>query len=140
MKKSLFKNSKAFISSLPIFNDSRGGLSFTEVNNNLPFDVKRCFWIFNVPGNIGRGAHAHKNDHQYLVCIKGSVSIEVTYFHEKITVVLDKPNMCLYAPPLTWINLSIFSHDAVLIVLSSNLFNADDYIENFDEYLTYDKS
>jgi len=140
MKKSLFINSKAFISSLPIFNDSRGGLSFTEVNNNLPFDVKRCFWIFNVPGNIGRGAHAHKNDHQYLVCIKGSVSIEVTYFQEKITAVLDKPNMCLYAPPLTWINLSIFSHDAVLIVLSSNLFNADDYIENFDEYLTHEKS
>jgi dTDP-4-dehydrorhamnose 3,5-epimerase-like enzyme len=140
MKKSLFKNSKAFTSNLPLFNDSRGSLTFTELNKDLPFNVKRCFWIYNVPGNIGRGAHAHKNDHQYLICVKGSVSIEVAYFKEKITINFDKPNMCLYAPPLTWLNLSTFSHDAVLIVLSSNLFNADDYIENFDDYLMYEKS
>jgi len=140
MKNSLFKNSEAFTSTLPLFNDTRGSLSFTEVNKDLPFDVKRCFWIFNVPGNIGRGAHAHKSDHQYLVCIKGSVTIEVNFFNEKITIKLDKPNMCLYAPPLTWLNLVAFSNDAVLNVLSSNLFNPDDYIENFDEYLTYEKS
>lgn len=136
MKKELFKDSPAFISDLPLFEDIRGGLSFAEVTNHVPFNIKRCFWIFNVPANTSRGGHAHKKDHQYLICAKGRILTEVIYFNEKILLNLEGPNMSLYLPPLTWNNLISFSNNAVLIVLSSDKFNTEDYIDNFNDYLT----
>lgn len=139
MKKKLFKASSAFISTLPLFQDIRGSLSFAEVNKHVPFNIKRCFWISNVPENTSRGGHAHKNDHQYLICAAGKISIEVFYFHEKLLVNLEGPNMGLYLPPLTWNNLLSFSNNATLIALSSNEFNEDDYIDDFNIYLTLDK-
>lgn len=139
MKKELFTVSSAFLSTLPIFEDARGGLSFAEVNKHVPFSIKRCFWIFDVPENTARGGHAHKNDHQYLICLRGSVSIDVFHFNKKITLNLEGPNMGLYLPSMTWNNLVSFSSNTVLLVLSSNEFNADDYIDNFDDYLALEK-
>lgn len=137
MKTKLFTTSDAFISRLTEHSDARGKLCFAELGNELPFTPQRLFWIYDVPSNTQRGGHAHINDHQFLICFQGQISIEVIYNQEKCTVHLDSPSTGLYLPPLTWNNLIDFSKNSILGVLSSNRFNPDDYIDNLVDYSTY---
>lgn len=122
---------------LPHIPDMRGSLSVIEYEKHIPFLPRRCFWVFDVPSREVRGEHAHKALHQYLICIKGSVSVVLDDGRSRTELVLDKPNIGLHIPPLVWGIQYKYSPDAVLLVLASDAYDANDYLRNYDEFLAY---
>ena len=121
---------------LPVIRDLRGNLSFGEFDAQLPFVVRRYFSVFDVPNKEVRGGHAHKELHQFLVCIKGSCSVVVDDGRARQELTLDTPGTGLYIPPMVWGTQYNYTSDAVLIVLASDIYKADDYIRDYDEFLT----
>ncbi len=119
---------------LPFIKDLRGNLSFAQTET-MPFLPKRYFLVFDVPGKEVRGEHAHKTLHQFLVCVKGSCAIVVDDGQNRKEITLDRPNLGLYLPPMTWGIQYKYSADAVLLVLASDVYDPDDYIRDYDEFL-----
>ena len=128
------------LSSLPIVEDLRGALSFGEIGNQLPFTPKRYFIVFDVPSREVRGEHAHRKLHQFLVCIKGRCSVVVDNGRNRDEIVLNGPQIGLHIPPMIWATQYKYSPDAVLLVLASDVYDAADYIRNYDEFLAELKS
>lgn len=124
---------------LHTFCDDRGALTVVESGGlaaDVPFDVKRVYWIYNVPQGKQRGSHANTLTTQYLVAVSGRVEIYVEYAGgESAVVVLDEPSEGLLLPPLTWNELRSFSSDAVLLVMSSHHYNAAAYINSHEEFV-----
>lgn len=123
------------IYNLPFIKDMRGNLSFAECGQYLPFIPKRYFLVFDVPSREIRGEHAHKQLHQYLVCVQGSCSVVVDNGKQRQEILLSSPAQGLYIPPLIWGIQYKYSHDAILMVLASDVYSSEDYIRNYDEYL-----
>lgn len=120
---------------LPKIVDLRGALSFGEIGAHLPFDPKRFFMVYDVPSLEVRGEHAHKACHQFLVCVKGSLSVVLDDGERRDEVLLDSARVGLHIPPMVWGIQYRFSSDAVLLVLASHCYDAGDYIRNYDEFL-----
>jgi UDP-2-acetamido-3-amino-2,3-dideoxy-glucuronate N-acetyltransferase len=120
---------------MPIVDDLRGMLSFGEVENHLPFLPKRYFIVYGVPSKEVRGEHAHRELHQFLVCVQGSVSVVIDDGANRDEVLLDSPGLGLHIPPLVWGIQYKYSSDAVLMVLASDTYKAIDYIRDYDEFL-----
>jgi acetyltransferase-like isoleucine patch superfamily enzyme/dTDP-4-dehydrorhamnose 3,5-epimerase-like enzyme len=120
---------------LPLITDMRGSLSVAEYGQYLPFIPKRYFLIFDVVSKEVRGEHAHKSIHQFLVCTTGSCSIVVDDSVSSEEIILDKPNLAVYIPPMVWGVQYKYSQDAVLLVLASDNYNPDDYIRDYDEFI-----
>lgn len=121
---------------LPIIPDMRGDLSFAEYDQHLPFTPKRYFIVFNVPSREVRGEHAHKELHQFLVCVAGSVSVMVDDGVGRDEYLLDTPGMAIHIPPMVWGVQYKYSKDAVLLVLASDIYTPEDYIRDYDEFLS----
>jgi len=119
---------------LRTFTDERGSLTVAETGKELPFEVKRVYWIYNVPEAKERGKHANRVTWQYLVAVKGSVTISLENKEGNGMYVLDTPEKGLLIPPLTWNELLHFSEDAVLLVLSSQPYRPEMYIDSYDEF------
>jgi UDP-2-acetamido-3-amino-2,3-dideoxy-glucuronate N-acetyltransferase len=115
--------------------DLRGKLTFAEAPGSLPFTPKRFFLVYDVPGKDVRGEHAHRELHQFLVCIKGSCAVVVDDGQNRCEVALDRPTLGLHIPPMVWATQYKFTSDAVLLVLASDIYKAEDYIRNYNEYL-----
>jgi len=120
---------------LPMVPDMRGSLSYAEYGQYLPFLPKRFFLVFDVPSRETRGEHAHKELSQFLVCVKGSCSVMVDDGRRREEYLLNSPGAALLIPPMVWGVQYRYSADAVLMVLASDLYSADDYIRNYDEFL-----
>ncbi len=120
---------------MPHIMDLRGSLTFAEYDKSLPFVPRRYFLVFDVPSREVRGEHAHRECHQFLVCIKGSCSVVVDDGEKRIEVVLNRPNLGLHIPPMVWATEYKYSQDAVLLVLASDIYKADDYIRDYDLFL-----
>jgi UDP-2-acetamido-3-amino-2,3-dideoxy-glucuronate N-acetyltransferase len=120
---------------LPIVDDLRGMLSFGEVESHLPFSPKRYFIVYGVPSQEVRGEHAHRELHQFLVCVQGSVSVVIDNGAVRDEVLLDSPGLGLHIPPMVWGIQYKYSNDAVLMVLASDVYQAADYIRDYDEFL-----
>jgi acetyltransferase-like isoleucine patch superfamily enzyme len=120
---------------LPLFRDLRGSLSVSELGKNLPFVAKRLFLVFDVPSEEVRGEHAHKALEQFLVCVRGRVNVVVDDGKRRAEVTLDRPTLGLYVPPGIWDIQHKFSQDAMLAVLASGPYDADDYIRDYDEFI-----
>jgi acetyltransferase-like isoleucine patch superfamily enzyme/dTDP-4-dehydrorhamnose 3,5-epimerase-like enzyme len=120
---------------LPIISDLRGNLTFAEYDGLLPFMPKRFFLVFNVPSKDVRGEHAHRECHQFLVCVRGSCSVVVDDGSNRSEILLDQPNLGLYIPPMIWATEYKFSSDAILMVFASDIYKANDYIRNYDQFL-----
>lgn len=121
----------AQIINLNTFSDYRGNL--TVIEKILPFDIKRVYYIYNVPSeSIVRGSHRHRNNVQALVCLKGECEISVNNGCKKENFELNNPEKCLILQPKDWHIMHNFSKDAVLLVLASENYNPNDYIE--EEY------
>ncbi len=116
--------------------DQRGQLVVTEVGKTLPFEAARMFVISGVPEGEPRGIHAHRQCHQFLVCVSGSVKAMVDDGESRQVVVLDRPSLGLHMPPLTWGAQYDYSDDAVLVVLASHPYDSDDYIHDYDEFVS----
>lgn len=120
--------------------DQRGDLVVAHFEDEIPFQPKRFFTIFNVPETDIRGEHAHKSCHQFLMCVRGSVIATVDNGKSQKTIKLDRPNIGVYMPPMTWGIQSEYSPDAVLLVFASDEYDPDDYIRNYEHFLKITKS
>ena len=120
---------------LPKVIDMRGSLTVGQIDAQLPFTPERFFLVYDVPSREVRGEHAHKACHQFLVCVKGSLSVVLDDGQRRDEVLLDSPLLGLHIPPMVWGIQYQFSSDAVLLVLASDCYAADDYIRNYDDFL-----
>lgn len=120
---------------LKLVEDLRGSLAVAECHRDLPFVPHRYFMVFDVPGRDVRGEHAHKQCHQYLIAARGSVSVVVDDGTQSEEITLNAPNVGLYVPPMVWAVQYRYSPDALLLVLASDPYDADDYIRDYDEFL-----
>lgn len=117
--------------------DGRGELVALEQNKDVPFEIKRIYYIYGTPKNVTRGYHAHKNLKQILICIHGSCKIKLDNGFESKIILLDKPYEGLYVESNMWREMFDFSSDAVLLVLASELYDEEDYIRNYDDFLKH---
>ncbi len=115
--------------------DLRGSLSVGEFPNDLPFLPKRFFVVFEVSTKEVRGEHAHREQSQVLVCLNGSCSVVVDDGEHRDEVLLNRPNLGLYIPPMIWATQYKFTANAILLVLASDVYMSNDYIRDYDEYL-----
>lgn len=117
--------------------DDRGQLVALEEFNDIPFEIKRVYYIYDTAEGVRRGFHAHKSLEQILICIHGSCKILLDNGLEKKIVPLEKPYEGLYVSNNMWREMFDFSPDAVLLVLASNLYDESDYIRNYDDFINY---
>lgn len=122
---------------LPLVHDLRGNLSVGEFEQHIPFPVKRYFLVFDVPSAETRGEHAHKTCHQFLICVKGHVSVVADDGEHRQEFLLDRPNKGVYLPAGIWGIQYKYSADAVLLVFCSERYDANEYIRQYDEFLTF---
>ena len=114
--------------------DMRGDLVVGDLGPDFPFEVKRFFTVFNVPSREVRGEHAHRTCHQFLVCLRGSVSVVVDDGKAREEVTLDRPDRGLHIPPRIWAVQYHYSSDAMLMVFASEAYDPDDYIRDYAEF------
>lgn len=128
---------KARLLDLPKIVDPRGNLTVAEQMKNVPFDIKRVYWTYDVPGGESRGGHAHKNLYQLVVAMSGSFIVNLDNGEERETILLNHPWQGLLIKPNTWRTLEDFSSGAVCLVLASEPFDLDDYIYEYEDFLEY---
>lgn len=116
------------------FGDHRGDLVALEYPKTLPFEVKRIYYIYNVPNDIPRGFHSHNELQQILICLGGSVKIKLKTPEDEKIVLLDKPNKGLFVDKMIWREMFEFSENATLLVLASMPYDESDYIRDYKEY------
>ena len=124
------------LKNLPRTTDIRGSLTVGEFNRSVPFDVKRYFVVFDVPSVETRGAHAHRECHQFLVCVRGSVAVVADDGFNREEFLLDRPEAGLHLPPMVWGTQYKYSADAVLLVFASHYYDPADYVRDYNEFLT----
>ena len=119
--------------------DNRGMLVALEEYKDIPFEIKRVYYMYDTKADVHRGFHAHKNLEQILICIHGSCKIRLDNGTEQKIVLLEKPYEGLYVANDMWREMYDFSSDAVLMVLASDYYREEDYIRNYDEFLRFVK-
>ena len=122
---------KCQIINLPRINDPRGNLTFIESDNHIPFDIKRVYYLYDVPGGAERGGHAHKALQQLVIAIAGSFDIHLDDGVSKKTVHLNRSYKGLYVCPMIWREIDNFSSGAVCMVLASDYYDEEDYYRDF---------
>ncbi len=122
---------------LPKIVDPRGNLTVAEELKNVPFDIKRAYWVYDVPGGESRGGHAHKRLRQLIVALSGSFHVTLDDGHERKTYLLNHPWEGLYVETGIWRTLDDFSSGAVCMVLASEPYDEDDYIYEYDDFQKY---
>lgn len=122
---------------LPKFEDPRGNLTFIEEENQIPFKIKRVYWIYDVPGGQVRGGHAFKEQQELIVALSGSFDVVVNDGTVKQTFSLNRSYYGLFIPKGLWREMNNFSTNALAMVLSSTEFSEDDYIREFSDYLKF---
>lgn len=123
----------------PSHGDDRGKLVALEERKDIPFSIKRVYYIYDTLAGVRRGFHAHKNLQQILICVHGSCRIHLDNGVETEEVLLNKPTEGLYISNNMWREMYDFSPDAVLMVLASELYDETDYIRNYEEFLEFVK-
>ena len=117
--------------------DSRGQLIALEENKDIPFDIKRVYYMYDTTPGVARGHHAHKHLEQILICVHGQCKIKLDNGHEIEVVDLNQLNKGFYVANNIWREMFDFSDGAVLMVLASEYYSEDDYIRNYDEFLKF---
>lgn len=117
-----------------VFGDNRGSLVSLEANKNIPFDIKRVYYIFDTLKDVSRGFHAHKNLQQIAICVKGSCRFSLDDGRDVQSVTLDSPSVGLYISGVVWREMHDFSPDCVLMVLVSDYYDESDYLRDYQEF------
>ena len=120
---------------LPKIEDHRGNLTFIEQTNHIPFEIKRVYYLYDVPGGGVRGGHAHKELHQFIIAASGSFDVVLNDGKEQKRHHLNRSYYGLYIPPMTWRELDNFSSGSVCLVLASEPYIEEDYIRDLDGFL-----
>lgn len=119
---------------LPKISDPRGNLTFVEGNRHIPFDIRRVYYLYDVPGGAERGGHAHKELHQLIIAMSGSFDVVLDDTNEKCRFHLNRSYQGLYVCPMIWRELNNFSSGSVCMVLASNFYDEADYFRNYDTF------
>ncbi|KXI22230.1 sugar 3,4-ketoisomerase [Photobacterium sanguinicancri] len=117
--------------------DSRGSLVSLETHKNIPFDIRRVYYIFDTEKDVERGFHAHKDLKQLAIVVSGSCRFRLDDGNERISVYLDNPSQGLYIDSCIWREMYDFSEDCVLVVLASNHYDEADYIRDYEQFKRY---
>ena len=125
---------------LPKILDDSGNLTAVENFKNVPFQIKRIFYSYDIPGGEARGAHAHKKCHQFLIAGSGSFEVALDDGINKRTVMLNRPFYGLHIPPGIWAAEQSFSSGSICLVMTSEPYEEDDYIRNYEEFKKYKES
>lgn len=120
---------------MPHVPDIRGSLTVGEFERSIPFPAKRYFMVFDVPSMETRGEHAHRACHQFLICVRGSCAVVADDGTNRQEFLLDRPDVGVHLPPMTWGIQYKYSSDAVLLVFASHYYDAEDYIRNYGDFL-----
>jgi hypothetical protein len=126
---------KCRIIELPKIMDRRGNLTFVEGGNHIPFDIKRVYYLYDVPGGSDRGAHAHRRLHQFILAMSGSFDIVLSDGNSERRFHLNRSYYGLYVCPMMWRTLDNFSSGSVCMVLASEPFDESDYIRSHTEFI-----
>jgi dTDP-4-dehydrorhamnose 3,5-epimerase-like enzyme len=126
-------SSSVEIIDLPKVEDERGNLTFIG-NKKIPFNIKRVYWIYDVPGGQIRGGHAFKEQHEMIVSLSGSFDVVIDDGTDEQTFHLNRSYYGLYVPNRLWRHMENFSTNAVALVLTCTLYDADDYVRDYDEF------
>lgn len=130
---------EANIIQLPKIEDERGNLSFLEEGKHIPFDIKRVYWIYDVPGGEYRGAHAYKENKEFIVALSGSFDVVLDDGKNKQVFSLNRSYYGLYVPKGLWRYIDNFSTNSLAFIASSTVFNQQDYIRDYDVFLAHKK-
>ncbi len=122
------------IINLPKIKDERGNLTFIEGGNHIPFDIKRVYWIYDVPGGETRGGHAFKEQQEFIISLSGSFDVVVDNGSSIQKFSLNRSYYGLYLPAGTWRHMENFSTNSLALVLASTAYNSEDYIRDYDEF------
>lgn len=120
---------------LPVVQDSRGNLSFVEANRHVPFEIRRIYYLYDVPGGAYRGGHAHRELQEFIVAISGSFDIVLTDGSHSHRVHLNRSYFGVYVGPMVWRHLDNFSSGSVCLVLASAAYDEKEYYRNWETYL-----
>ena len=120
---------------LPRIKNRSGNITVIENNKEIPFDVKRIFYLYDIPGGESRGAHAHKECHQFLVSASGSFEVQLDDGKVKKTVMLNQPYKGLHIPPGIWASEINFSSGSICLVLASHMYDEGDYIRDYNTFI-----
>ncbi len=126
---------KCRIIDLPKIADPRGNLTFIEGERHVPFDIKRVYYLYDVPGGAERGGHAHRNLHQLIVAMSGSFDVVLDDGAERRRFHLNRSYYGLYVCPMIWRELDNFSSGSVCMALASNLYDEADYYRDYNEFV-----
>lgn len=126
---------RARIIKLPKIHDKRGDLTFIESYSHIPFDIKRCYYLYNVPTNSVRGGHAHKQLEQLLIAVSGSFRVSLDDGNSRTTHILRDPSEGLYINTMVWREIDDFSQGSVCLVIASMPYNEDDYYRNYNHFI-----
>lgn len=116
--------------------DPRGNLTFVEQESHIPFTISRAYWIYDVPGGESRGSHAYKSLQECIIAMSGSFDVYLTDGQAEKVITLNRAYYGLYVPPMIWRSMKHFSTNAVALVLASQPYNPNDYIRDYDAYLS----
>lgn len=119
---------------LPKISDPRGNLSFAEQNSHIPFEIKRTYWIYDVPGGESRGGHAYKFTDEFIIAISGGFDVVVDDGKEKKTFTLNRSYYGLYIPRGLWRTIENFSTNSLALEFASTCYDRGDYVEDYTEY------
>tara|TARA_R110002167_G_scaffold45545_8_gene136846 strand:- start:19 stop:432 length:414 start_codon:yes stop_codon:yes gene_type:complete len=120
---------------LPVISEAgRGALGFVEAPEHLPFQPSRAFYLFDLPQGSRRGQHAHKADQQFLICLSGAFDVVAEFDGANQTLRLDSPAQGLYAPPMTWLDLTAIAPASILLVLTALPYDEGDYMRDYDAF------
>ena len=122
------------IINFPKVTDARGNLSFIEENKHIPFEIKRVFYLYDVPSGATRGGHAHKISEQVIIALSGSFEVILDDGDSRKSFFLNRPHYGLYVPPGIWRELENFSSNSIALTLTSTLFDEKDYVRDYEAF------
>ena len=120
---------------LPKILDQRGNLSFIEGNKHIPFEIKRVFWVYDVPGGEKRGGHAYHEGQEFIIALSGSFDVVLNDGKNEQRFSLNRSYYGLYVPKMTWRQVENFSTNSLALVLSSTEYTENDYIRDFEKFI-----
>jgi oxalate decarboxylase/phosphoglucose isomerase-like protein (cupin superfamily) len=125
---------------LPKILDKRGNLSFFENNSQIPFVIKRTYWIYDVPGGESRGGHAYKNNEEFIVALSGSFDVILDDGSEKMSFSMNRSYYGLYIPKMYWREINNFSTNSLALIVANTEYSEGDYIRDYENFRSLRKS